>query len=439
MAVRVASTQMVYGYQHSLNTANNLQEDLLQQGDGSKLHNPSDNSVDYTKYMRYMTSANENDQYQKNVKAAISWMKQSDAAMVNMTDIMQTFMEKTTAAANDTNNVDDFAAISKEMLAEIQELVSLGNTQQGDRYVFAGQSDTTQPFSISTDLIQRGLTKTLDENQARFFTTADSSGVLSQMLELKDDAGETYYLSTTTGKVYTKQFMDSGYKDVLATGATKVRDQDAVGTVADFASGTKKVSDYFKNTGEIKDPASSLSMTTASGDVTLKFATLGQQVVTFTGDEKYISMVKQNGTTDPSSDTVNATAQELFGSDIFDDANSGNRVSGSAMLNNLLTVCAKTKAMDTSWLSSDGMTISDKTHATTINAETKMGARNQLYSAVSTMLDNQAEIITADITEVSAADVAKLSVNLMEAQTVFNLMLSFGSRILPQSLADYLH
>ena len=94
--------------------------------------------------------------------------------------------------------------------------------------------------------------------------------------------------------------------------------------------------------------------------------------------------------------------------------------------------------MDTRWLSSDGVTISDKSHATTINAETKMGARNQLYSSVSTMLDNQGEVITKDETDVSAADVAKLSVELREAQTVFNMMLSFGSRILPKSLSDYL-
>lgn len=149
-------------------------------------------------------------------------------------------------------------------------------------------------------------------------------------------------------------------------------------------------------------------------------------------------MVKKNGTTEPVADTVNVTGQELFGTDIFDDASSGNKASGSAMLNQMLTVQAKVDAADNEWLSSDGQTISDTAHATTVNTETKLGARQQLYTSVKTMLGNQNELITSDITDVSSTDVAKLAVQLMEAQTIYNMSLSLGARILPQSLADYL-
>ena len=451
MSIRVSSNQMVYGYQKQLNDANTRQTTLLEQGDGSKLHRPSDNPVDYSKFIRFDTSLNENEQYTDNVNSALAWMKASDAALVNITSIQTTFKEKTIAAANDTNNTVDMASIGKEMMAEIQEIVSLGNTMQGDSYVFGGQKDITRPFTLSEDQISRGIAKTLDETQQGFFAGnlgVEETGTLRQMLSLTgtytDSSGntvkETYYLNTVNGNVYTKDFVENGFKDKLAANSSAtVAAGDEAGTLSGWGS-TVKVSDYFKNTGEItaNGLAYSGSITVNGTAVTLKFDTIKQQVVSFTGDNKYVSMVKKNGTTEPSADTVNATATEIFGTDIFDDTASGNAPSGTAMLNQMLTVHAKVLADDHIWLDTDGVTIADEAHAQTIKAETKMGARTQLYNSVNSMLTTQNEIITGDITNTSSTDVAKLAVQLMQEQTIYNMSLSLGARILPQSLADYL-
>ena len=458
MSIRVSSNQMVYGYQKQLNDANTRQTGLLEQGDGSRLHRPSDNPVDYSKFIRYDTSLNENEQYTKNVNTGLAWMKSSDAALVNMTAIQTTFKEKTIAAANDTNNTVDMAAIGKEMMAEIQEMVSLGNTMQGDSYVFGGQTDLTRPFTLSEDEINRGVAKTLEETQQAFFSGdygVEETGTLRQMLSLTgtytdsdgNEVSATFYMNTTNGYIYTKDFVDSGYKDKLAADAkATVEDSDAVGRFNDETSfGTDglpttnfMVSTYFKNTGEIIDATSSFSATVDGNSMTFTFDTISQQVVSFTGDNKYVSMVKKNGTTEPTADTVNVTAVEIFGTDIFDDASSGNAPSGTAMLNQMLTVHAKVVGDDHIWLDTDGVTIADEAHAQTVKAETKLGARTQLYNSVSTMLTTQNEIITGDITNTSSTDVAKLAVQLMQEQTIYNMSLSLGARILPQSLADYL-
>ena len=54
------------------------------------------------------------------------------------------------------------------------------------------------------------------------------------------------------------------------------------------------------------------------------------------------------------------------------------------------------------------------------------------------MLTTMNEAITGDITDVASTDVAKLAVEMMQAQTVYNLSLYVGSRIIPPTLADYL-
>ena len=443
---------MIGRYQKQLNDSYEDQAKLMEQSDGSKLHRPSDDSVNYSKFLRYQNTETENSQYQSNVQNGISWMKTADAAMVNMKDLLTTINEKTIQAATDTNDTSNIAAIGKDVYAKVLELVSLGNTQQGDRFMFAGQSDLEQPFVISNEKKDRGLTKTLDTPQASFFDTeADSDGNMSQMLELCDDDENIYYLSTKTGKIYTKEFMEEGYKRKLGDGQTKVAAGDEIGTLSGW-TGSTDVSTYFDKNGVITANGTGFkSKITVGGgnyqingkDVELRFHTIKQYVVTYQGDDKKISMVKRNGTTDPTADTVNVTGQDLFGSDIFDNKNSGtnyvnNHSSGTAALNDLLQLVAKMEEGDVRWLSSDGITVADQAHVQVIEAETSAAARQNVYDSVSTMLDNQKATITEDISNCSDADVAKLAIDLMTMQTIYNMSLSVGSRILPQSLADYL-
>ncbi len=442
MAIRVSSNQMIYNYKKQLNDANARQDKLLEQGDGSKLHRPSDDSVAYTKYLRYDTSQQENEQYQENVSTGVSWMKASDAALVSMKDIQTTFKEKTVAAANGDKTNEDMAAIGKEMMAEIQQLVSLGNTQQGDRYLFAGQKDTTQPFSLSEKEVKRGLAKTLSEKASNYFRGndgAETMGTVRQMLTLTGSDGNTYYLNTRDGYIYTKDFVENGYKQKTASNANAfvAPTVDSVGKLDNWSGGTD-VSTYFKNTGEIIDAAANEKYPLSGNGMKFKFTTIDQKIATYQGDDKYISMTKKNGTTEPTSDTVNVTGPEIWGTDIFDDASSGNAPSGTAMLNEMLTVQKQVTSADFSWLSDDGQTISDQAHATTVTTETRLGARQQLYNSVAKMLDNQNVLIKQDVTDVSAVDVAALATKLMEEQTVYNMSLALGARILPQSLADYL-
>ena len=447
--IRISSNYMVQRYQKDLNELDYTKSKLMEQGDGKKLHRPSDNSVDYSRYLRYNVSEGENNRYQDSVKAGISWMNSTQTALSGIEDIQKTFKAKTIQGANDDKdeNSGDWPAIAREMKAGIQQIISLGNTQLGDRYIFSGQADLRQPFSISDENVprHRGLAKTLDDRQAAFFNDAsntDSANFLHQMLSLDGSDGKSYYLNTLTGDIYTKEFVQEGYKDVIASGRSTVSSADRVGNIT---TGTNFIKDNFKNTGEIiDDPAASPGLganwsdTAAVAGVTLKFSTVRQQIVSYNGDFRYISMVKQNGSTEPTADTVNKTGVDVFGRDLFDDKNSGNEPSGTAMVNSMLTVYAKTNSADPHWLSSDGISLADAANQVTLQAHTETGARTQLYKNMTDILTDHGENITRDITNVSSTDVAELAMKMMQQQTVMSMSLSMGARILPLSLVDYL-
>lgn len=477
MGIRMGSSHFMYNYQTSLNNAYQKQAKIFEQADGSSLHRASDNPMNYAKLLRYNVNDTENEQYQANIKSATSWMSSSDEVLVHMTEMMQTLKEKSVHAANSDNAEDDYAAIYKEMFANMQEMVSTANTQLSDRYLFAGQKDLTKPFTLSEEKYDRGIPKTLDAAQAAFFKGAigDYNTELFQMLEMTDEDGNTVYLDSDNGNIYTKDFVDKGYKEVITLGCSTIEKaqkstdtrietalKSGIADTLQYDNGGDtqydfKVSDVFTNQGFLKDfdatqTVGGITLTdngsttdpkitgfkvTESGK-TYTFNTISQNIVTYHGDENLISMVKLNGATDPGSDTVNSTGARMFGRDIFDNDASGNDPSGTAMMNELLCVCEKVNLCDIHWMSSDGVGIADVAHATLVVEETRIGARQQLYNSVQTMLEAQSDNITEDINNVSGTDIAELATKLMQLTTLYNLSLSMGGRILPQSLADYL-
>ena len=436
---------MTHNYLKQLNGSYETYTKLFEQSDGKKLHRASDDAVGYSKYLRYQNSLTNVKQFQDDITTAVSWMKNSDAALVNVTERMKEFKGKVVQAGNSTNNEDDMHDIAKELLASVQEVVADMNAQIGDRYLFSGQSDTTMPFEITRDKQPRGETKTLSEAQARFFNQCPedtervgNTGTVTQMLKLVDKESNVYYMNASNGKIYTEDFIENGYKDVdTSDPAVDYLNGKDVGATTAFV--TNKISYYFDEYGVTTSNAESFSATVTVGgeDREVKFATTEQYIVKYKGDEKYISMVKKTGGIDKATDTVNQTGQDVFGSDIFDCGNTPG--SGTAMLNELLYNVAKIDAADYHWASNDGLTLSDAAHAQVLGAQTTMAARQQAYTAASDMLTTQDESITSDITDVSSTDVAYLATKLMEYQTIYSLSLSVGSKILPGTLADYLH
>ncbi len=431
--MRISSTMMSGNYLKQLNGTYQQYAKLMEQADGSKLHRASDDAAGYSKYLRYQNNKIANEQYQTNVSTASSWMKNADAALVNVTDLLQTFKAKVEQSANSTNNESDMKDIAKELLANVQEQVADLNTQIGDRFLFSGQKDTTMPFEISSEKMDRGETRTLDEKQQAFFSGSTAWGsestTLKQMLKLQGNDGNSYYMNVQTGDIFTEDFVENGYKDADSFDP----DTQSVGKVWPF-----KTSDNFDEYGVINDTGRDFNqdITVDGKTVNLTFATTKQYIVKYSGDDKYISMVKKNGGVDQATDTVNVTGQDLNGCDIFDV--DGDPASGTALLNQLMYAVAKIDSGDYKWASEEGMTIADTAHATVLGAETKMAARQQAYESAAGMLTTHNESITSDISDVSSTDVAELATKLMEYQTIYSLSLSVGAKILPGTLADYL-
>lgn len=130
----------------SLERQSKLQEQLT---DGQIVHRPSDDPVRTIRDMRFKTNLAINDQYTQNVADSQSWMDSTDSAMSDLSSIMIRVKELV-VSADGTKPADALNAIGVEIDQLINQAISVGNQKIGDRYLFSGQMDKTQPFERKT-------------------------------------------------------------------------------------------------------------------------------------------------------------------------------------------------------------------------------------------------------------------------------------------------
>lgn len=148
--MRITNNMLVNSYLTSFNKAlerqNRLQEQL---SDGKAIHRASDDPVKAVRSLKFNTNLATNEQFTQNVNDAVSWMDTTDSAVSELNSIM-TRARELLVSADGSKDTAALQAIGQELNGLIDAAVSIGNTQFGDRYLFAGQMDKTLPLTRTT-------------------------------------------------------------------------------------------------------------------------------------------------------------------------------------------------------------------------------------------------------------------------------------------------
>lgn len=152
--MRITSNTISYNFLSSLNKslekASKIQAQLA---DGKALHAPSDDPTKVVRSLRFSTSMELNNQYTQNAQDALSWMNTSDGNMQDLSSIMINIKEQVVQASNGSNPQAAVQTIGDAVDNLINQMINIGNSQLGGRYIFAGQNDKTPPFTRSGDII----------------------------------------------------------------------------------------------------------------------------------------------------------------------------------------------------------------------------------------------------------------------------------------------
>ena len=120
-----------------------------------RINRPSDDPVATARLLAARTDNEVHLQFEKNTQAAQNFLRFTDRALEDLTNIYMRAKELALGQANSaSSNATSRAVVAAEVEQLLDQAVSISNSKMGDRFVFGGFSTTTKPFDA--DLNYRG-------------------------------------------------------------------------------------------------------------------------------------------------------------------------------------------------------------------------------------------------------------------------------------------
>ncbi len=121
----------------------NLQERLAS---GKKVNAPSDDPVGVHRLLRYRETISSMDQYMRNIDFAKNYLSSVDGVLSQAGNILLRLRELAVSQATGTASAETRKYASYEVGELYNQLIGIGNSKLGERYLFSGYLYTTQPF-----------------------------------------------------------------------------------------------------------------------------------------------------------------------------------------------------------------------------------------------------------------------------------------------------
>lgn len=178
MAIRVTQSMLNNNMMRNLNNSIGKMDKLQEQlSSGMKISRPSDDPVIASRAMLYRSSLIENEQFQRNVAEAQSWMELSDKSLDEAGNILKRVQELVINSGDGTLEKDSLQAIAKEVEQLKQHLGNVANQTVAGRYIFAGTDTKTAPFDYETgDFTNKNGTRIELELNERIFVPINVNG-----------------------------------------------------------------------------------------------------------------------------------------------------------------------------------------------------------------------------------------------------------------------
>jgi flagellar hook-associated protein 3 FlgL len=111
-----------------------------------KINRPSDDPLGAATAIGYRNLLSQVDQYGRNLNTGKSWMDSSEAAVSQSLDVVTRAKEIALQMADASQSAETRSSAAQEVGHLLDQGISLGNTQVGGKYIFAGYQTGTAPF-----------------------------------------------------------------------------------------------------------------------------------------------------------------------------------------------------------------------------------------------------------------------------------------------------
>jgi flagellar hook-associated protein 3 FlgL len=152
--MRVTQAETYRNYLANLETLNDRLNKVNEQvSSGKKLTQLKDSPAGSAQLINLSEQASEIDQYQSNVDTSSYFLGMADSILNEVNNLTATIYTKGSQSASESINEGERSTLAAEIRSLREQLVSLGNSQAGGRYIFAGSKTSSAPFAVDEDAV----------------------------------------------------------------------------------------------------------------------------------------------------------------------------------------------------------------------------------------------------------------------------------------------
>ena len=349
----------------------------------SKIQVPSDDPVIATRAIKYRDYVADVEQYQKNTSDATSWMQVTDDALQGVADYMTRLKELVVNGANDTNSTASKAAIADEIKEIKKGLIDTMNTSYAGRYVFAGYNTDEPPYGTKTISVTNAAGNTVSVEKVTY---------KNQYLNISGPVSASISDTEITNNIYT-------------AANTGVYNPAGIKPNGSYRAVTQDISYHVSNGSEVKVNIEGQNVIGWSGDATNVgyktgnnlFDTIDKVLLGLSGESSY-KVVDSTGTVQTYPTTAQSSSQ-------------------------LISSCLDELETDLDRIA---------------KSQSELGARMNYVESTDSRLSSNEITFTKLQSNNEDIDVAKASVEVSSAQSVYEAALSVTAKVTKASLVDYL-
>jgi flagellar hook-associated protein 3 FlgL len=145
--MRVTNRSIFESIKYNLGTiSNELNKANEIASTGKRINKLSDDPVGLTQSLSIQSSLANIEQMQRNIDYGQSWLNSSESALTSVSNILSDTKALCVQMASGTVGADQRAAAAENVQNNLDEIVSLANTNVNGSYIFAGSKTDTVPF-----------------------------------------------------------------------------------------------------------------------------------------------------------------------------------------------------------------------------------------------------------------------------------------------------
>jgi flagellar hook-associated protein 3 FlgL len=393
-------TNMVPDMQYAVQQSQQALSVALQQvSTGLRVNQPSDDPAASANMVISLASSANVDQYTSNVSAVTSQMDTADSALSSIATALNTAITLGTSGANGTASVANKQAIAAQVQGVLTSVIAQANSAYQGVYLFAGSANTFPPFVAASST----------------YTSAQGSAATPLLPTTPLTAGSVTTVSdASTGQTFT---FKAAAGDTISTLETAISSAPA-GTLS----------------------AGTSAAITSQGQLAIGSNSSTNGIVVSSNDPVLGSMTANSGTAVPNAYAYigNSTVNSV---QVGDSVNVPTNLPGNQLFTTVLSsLSGLITALQTGTSAQIGTASSAVSAALSSVSQQRVPLDNTIsqLSAQDSYLSQETLTLTTHQNSLVGADLATAATSLSQAELDSTAVLAAASKVLPQTLLNYL-